>query len=93
MRIRVMYALPERQTEVTLRIDAGASVADALARAAFGDRFPELKDQNLVCAIYGKAVPLTYVLHENDRIEILRPLQADPKESRRQAAARGTGRQ
>ena len=92
MRIRVMYALPERQTEVTLRIEAGATVADALGNAVFGDRFPELKDQTVVCAIYGKAVPLTHVLHENDRIEILRPLQADPKESRRHAAARGTGR-
>jgi putative ubiquitin-RnfH superfamily antitoxin RatB of RatAB toxin-antitoxin module len=87
MRVRVMYALPERQTEVTLSVESGATVADALARATLADRFSELNGQNVTCAIFGKVVPLTHVLHENDRVEILRPLQVDPKESRRHAAA------
>jgi uncharacterized protein len=87
MRVRVVYALPERQTEVTVSAEPGATVAEALARAALADRFAELRDQNLTCAIFGRVVPLTQILRENDRIEILRPLQVDPKESRRHAAA------
>jgi uncharacterized protein len=87
MRVRVIYALPERQTELIVSVESGATVGEALERATLGDRFSELKGQNLTCAIFGKVVPMTHVLRENDRIEILRPLQVDPKESRRHAAA------
>jgi putative ubiquitin-RnfH superfamily antitoxin RatB of RatAB toxin-antitoxin module len=52
-------------------------------------QFPELGDRPLACAIFGRAVADSHLLRADDRVEILRPLQVDPKESRRRAAARG----
>ncbi|MFL6549204.1 MAG: RnfH family protein [Povalibacter sp.] len=87
MRVRVVYAVPEQQTQVSVDLQAGATVADAVARAALSDRFVELAGQVSTCAIFGRIVEPTHVLSEGDRIEILRPLQIDPKQSRRKAAA------
>lgn len=88
VRIAVVYALPERQVIVDLEVPEGTSVADAVARTDLARRFPEIASRPLACAVYGKAVPLTSVVRAGDRIEILRPLLIDPKEGRRQAAAR-----
>jgi uncharacterized protein len=86
MRVRVIYALADSQTEVAVELPQHATVADALARASMEERFSEIKLQTLVCAIFGRVVPLSQSLVEGDRIEILRPLQIDPKQSRRRAA-------
>ena len=87
MRVRVIYALPERQTELLVELPQGATVADAIARAALIDRFPELGQQTIECAIFSRPVAVTSVLNDGDRVEILRPLRVDPKENRRNAAA------
>ena len=87
MRVRVIYALPERQTELLLELPQGATVADAIARAALIERFPELGHQTIECAIFSRPVAATSVLEDGDRVEILRPLRVDPKENRRNAAA------
>jgi uncharacterized protein len=89
VRVTVVYALPDRQLLVEVELPQSATVADAVARSGLSQRFPDIAARPLECAIYGRAVPLSHVLQPNDRVEILRPLQIDPKESRRQAAARG----
>jgi len=86
--ISVVYALPQRQTIVELRVPRGTTAAEAVSRSSLPSRFPELANAPLHCAIFGRAVALTYAVEEGDRVEILRPLLIDPKESRRQAAAR-----
>jgi putative ubiquitin-RnfH superfamily antitoxin RatB of RatAB toxin-antitoxin module len=86
--ISVAYALPQRQTILELRVPQGTTVADAVSRSGLPSRFPELADAPLHCAIFGRAVPLTHIVEDGDRVEILRPLLIDPKESRRRAAAR-----
>lgn len=88
LRVRVVYALPDRQTGVSLEVAPGTTAADAIARSGLLEKFPEAAAQPLACAVFGRAVPLTYALREGDRVEILRPLQIDPKQSRREAAAR-----
>ena len=55
-------------------------------------RFPEIATRPLACAIFGRAVALARKVRPGDRVEILRPLLIDPKEQRRQAAARGRAR-
>jgi putative ubiquitin-RnfH superfamily antitoxin RatB of RatAB toxin-antitoxin module len=52
------------------------------------ERFPELAGRTTDCAIFGRVVSLSDPVSDGDRVEILRPLLADPKENRRQAAAR-----
>jgi putative ubiquitin-RnfH superfamily antitoxin RatB of RatAB toxin-antitoxin module len=83
-----MYALPEKQVEVELEVPCGTRVADVVARSGLMERFPEAARRPLACAVFGRVVPATYELREGDRVEILRPLLIDPKQSRREAAAR-----
>ncbi len=89
MRVWVVYALPEQQTVQELELPESATVADAVARSGLLQQFPEVGERPLSCAIYGRAVADSHILRADDRVEILRPLQVDPKESRRRAAARG----
>jgi putative ubiquitin-RnfH superfamily antitoxin RatB of RatAB toxin-antitoxin module len=89
MRVWVVYALPEQQTVLELELPESATVADAVARSGLLRKYPEIGERPLACAIYGRAVADSHVLRADDRVEVLRPLQVDPKESRRRAAARG----
>jgi putative ubiquitin-RnfH superfamily antitoxin RatB of RatAB toxin-antitoxin module len=89
MRVWVVYALPDRQTLRELDLPESATVAEAVARSGLPEQFPEIGSGPLACAIFGRAVANSQVLRADDRVEILRPLQVDPKESRRRAAARG----
>lgn len=88
LRVRVVYALPDRQPSVDLQVPPGTSLTDAVNRSGLLQKFPETTARPLECAIFGRAVPLTYELRDGDRIEILRPLLIDPKQSRREAAER-----
>jgi putative ubiquitin-RnfH superfamily antitoxin RatB of RatAB toxin-antitoxin module len=90
--VSVVYALPDRQTIVRLELPADASVADAVEKSGLVRRYKEISEHPLACAIYGRAVKPDSALREGDRVEILRPLLIDPKESRRQAASRERGR-
>jgi putative ubiquitin-RnfH superfamily antitoxin RatB of RatAB toxin-antitoxin module len=89
MRVWVVYALPDRQALRELDLPESSTVADAIARSGLLEQFPEIGTRPLACAIFGRAVVDSQVLRAGDRVEILRPLQVDPKESRRRAAARG----
>jgi putative ubiquitin-RnfH superfamily antitoxin RatB of RatAB toxin-antitoxin module len=88
IRISVVYALPDRQSVVELTVPATTTVEQAVVRSGLMERFPQIASQPLQCAVFGRAVALSDPLAEGERVEILRPLQIDPKVSRRQAAAR-----
>lgn len=88
LRVRVIYALADQQASVDLELPPGASLTEAVTRSGLLQKFPETMNRPLECAIFGRAVPLTYPLRDGDRIEILRPLLIDPKQSRRAAAER-----
>lgn len=85
--VSVVYALPERQCVVELRVPPATTVEEAVARSGLMERFPQIA-AHLQCAIYGRLVALSNPLAEGDRVELLRPLLIDPKLNRRQAAAR-----
>jgi uncharacterized protein len=93
LRVRVVYALPDQQLGVSLEVAAGSSAAEAITRSGLLEKFPEAASQPLACAIFGRAVPLSYQLRDGDRVEILRPLLIDPKQSRRAAADRSRAKQ
>ena len=86
LRIAVVYALPTQQPVVELRMPAGSTVQQAIDRSGLRQRFVELQQGELNCAIYSRPVALSTVLGDGDRVEILRPLLIDPKESRRRTA-------
>lgn len=88
LRVRVVYALPDQQASVDLQVAPGTTLTEAVARSGLLQKFPEAATRPLACAIFGRAVSLTHELRDGDRIEILRPLLIDPKQSRREAAQR-----
>ncbi|MDB5988228.1 MAG: hypothetical protein JWR16_3281 [Nevskia sp.] len=79
--VEVVYALPQRQQLRRLTLDDGATVADALAKAGL----EELTNGNV--GIFGRVVDRQQRLKDGDRIEVYRPLLADPKLARRRRAA------
>lgn len=91
IRIEVAYATPEKQLIFVIDIDKSTSARDAINQSRIIDEFPEIDiDIDTVkIGVFGKLIPDSYQLQEKDRIEIYRPLLADPKEVRRRLAAEG----
>ena len=87
--IEIAYATPEKQKIIECEITTGTSVRDAIKISKIDDYFPEIDLDNCDLGVFGKAVAANYELVDGDRIEIYRPLIADPKEVRRQRAAQG----
>ena len=88
--VEVAYALPHQQVLLQLKVSLGTTVEEAIRMSGVLARFPEINliDNNKV-GIFSKPVPLDTILRDKDRIEIYRPLIADPKEVRRQRAKSG----
>jgi uncharacterized protein len=91
MRILVAMALPQRQEVAALELQEGATVEDAL-REAHAAEFFAVDIALLRVGIWGAACPRDAPLRDGDRVEIYRPLQADPKEMRRQRAGLRTSK-
>lgn len=89
IRVEVCYAKPEVQAMVALTVPAGTTALQALQRSGLPQRFPEIDVSQAVLGIRGKRVEHVHRLEEGDRLEILRQLTADPKETRRRRAAKG----
>jgi putative ubiquitin-RnfH superfamily antitoxin RatB of RatAB toxin-antitoxin module len=87
--IEVVYALPHEQTLLKKSVPAGATVAEALQLSGIQQKYPELNLATSKLGIFGKLVKADVVLRDKDRIEIYRPLIADPKEVRRKRAEEG----
>jgi putative ubiquitin-RnfH superfamily antitoxin RatB of RatAB toxin-antitoxin module len=86
--VTVVYALPEFATEIEVGLPAGATVADALERSGIAARHPEAHPEQCPVGIFGKRVDRQSIVADGDRVELYRPLIADPKESRRKRAKR-----
>ena len=86
IRIEVAYARPDKQSILTITVAPGTTVAEAIEQSAIRNEFPEIQTEPEAVGIFSRKVPLDHVLREGDRIEIYRPLIADPKEARRQRA-------
>ncbi len=88
--VEVAYALPDKQRIVALELPAGSSVRDAAMQSGLDKQFVELDLRNVDLGVFGKGVskPDEQVLKNGDRVEIYRPLIADPKEVRKQRAAK-----
>lgn len=89
LRIEVLYALPQKQQIIRLDLPAGSTVRQAIEASGVLQKHPEIDLTKNKVGIYAKLAKLDAVLREHDRVEIYRPLLADPKEVRRQRAAEG----
>lgn len=87
--IEIAYATPGRQKIIECEIEPGTSPRDAVRQSEIKQHFPEIDLESCDIGVFGKSVRPDYNLVDGDRIEIYRPLFADPKEIRRQRAAQG----
>lgn len=89
IRVEVAYARPDEQAIIALAVEEGTQAREAVERSGILDRFPEIDLEKAKIGIFGKITKPTTVLRAGDRVEIYRPLLADPKEVRRRRAAEG----
>jgi putative ubiquitin-RnfH superfamily antitoxin RatB of RatAB toxin-antitoxin module len=84
--VDVVYATPTRQFAKTLSLPAGSSVEQAIRASGLLEALPELDLARQRVGVFGELVQLDDCLQGGERVEIYRPLLADPKEARRQRA-------
>lgn len=89
IQIEVAYARPERQEIVPLSLPAGSTLQQAVEASGLPARYPEIDVAKGKFGIYSKLARPDTLLRDRDRVEIYRPLIADPKEVRKQRAAEG----
>lgn len=89
MKIEVAYALKNKQTLLSLEVKEGTSLKQAIELSGIMDVYPQIDLSKDKTGIFGKIAPLDTILRKKDRVEIYRPLIADPKKIRKQRAARG----
>jgi uncharacterized protein len=90
--VAVVYATPTRQFAKTLSLPAGSSVEQAIRASGLLEELPELDLAHQRVGVFGEPVQLDDCLQGGERVEIYRPLLADPKEARRRRAKAKKGR-
>jgi len=86
--VEVVYALPDKQYQLYVKVEEGSTVEQAINASGLLELRREIDLSNNKVGVYSRPVKLDDVINEGDRIEIYRPLIADPKELRRQRAER-----
>ena len=84
--VEVVYAPPGRQVLRRVSLPDGSKVEDAIRTSGLRAEFPEIDRMRV--GIHGKTVSVTAILLDQDRVEIYRPLRADPKDVRRMRAGK-----
>jgi len=87
--VEVTYALPGQQLLLQVQLAEGATVEDAIRASGVMTTFPEIDLAKNKVGIFSKLVKLDETVRDKDRVEIYRPLIADPKEVRRKRAEEG----
>lgn len=87
--VEAVYALPNEQALVRFVAPEGCTIAEALKLSGLLEKYPDIDPEKGKFGIFGKLSKADTVLRDKDRIEIYRPLIADPKEVRRKRAEEG----
>lgn len=91
MKFEVAYGRADEQVLLHVEAASPLSVQQVIERSGILQRFPEIDLTQNKVGIFGKAAKLDALLRDGDRVEIYRPLIADPKAARKQRAAQGKG--
>ena len=89
VRVEVAFAREDEQVILTVEGGVGFTAREAIERSGILQRFPEIDLTVNKIGVFGKVAKLDRVLESGDRVEIYRPLIADPKEARKKHAAKG----
>lgn len=88
MRVEVVYALRDRQVLLEVTLARGATARQAVERSGILQRCPEIDPARATLGVFGRIASPDVRLRDGDRVEIYRPLIADPKDARRERARR-----
>jgi uncharacterized protein len=88
-RVEVLYALPLEQTLFVAEVPLGTTLAEAVKASGILEKYPEIDLATNKVGIFGKLSKPDTVVRDKDRVEIYRPLIADPKEVRKRLAEEG----
>ena len=88
MQVQVCYCAQSGYRLLDLELPDGATLAEAVQASGILALYPELSIGTWTYGVFGKLKPLDAPLHHLDRVEIYRPLSADPMEARRRRAAK-----
>ena len=89
MIVEVAYALPDKQSLISLEVEEGTTIKEAIEASGVLDTYDQIDLTRDKVGIFSKFATLDTVLREKDRVEIYRPLIADPKKVRKERAAKG----
>ncbi len=89
IKIEVAYALPYEQVLRKLEVAQNTTIADAIKLSGLLEKYPEIDLTKNKLGLFGKLSKADTVLRDKDRVEIYRPLIADPKEVRKKRAEEG----
>jgi putative ubiquitin-RnfH superfamily antitoxin RatB of RatAB toxin-antitoxin module len=87
--IEVVYARPDVQEVVRLKFELGLTAEQAVRRSGLTEQHPEITQRPLVLGCYGIPIANDARLRPGDRVEICRPLRMDPRDMRKDLAAKG----
>ncbi|MCH2056350.1 MAG: RnfH family protein [Thalassotalea sp.] len=84
--IEVVYGTPTKQELLSIPVSPGTTVEQAIVESGIMELFPEIDLKKNKVGIWNRAAKLSEELQDLDRIEVYRPLIADPKEVRKRRA-------
>jgi putative ubiquitin-RnfH superfamily antitoxin RatB of RatAB toxin-antitoxin module len=87
--VEVAYALPEKQVILGVDVAVDATIEEVIRMSGILEQFPGIDLGKNKVGVFGKPGQLSDTLQAGDRVEIYRPLIADPKEVRKKRAAQG----
>ncbi len=87
--VEIAYAEPQHQAIIPMDVPSGTTVMEAVRHSGIVDEFPQLDVDKCKLGIFGKLGQPEQLLKNGDRVELYRPLIADPKEVRRKLALEG----
>jgi len=93
MIVEVAYALPDKQSLISIQIKNGSTLKEAIEASGILETFEQIDLSKDRVGIFAKFASLDTILRDKDRVEIYRPLVADPKKARKDRAAEGKAMQ
>ena len=93
MIVEVAYALPYKQSLISIEIKNGSTLKEAIEASGILETFEQIDLKKDRVGIFAKFATLDTILRDKDRVEIYRPLVADPKKARKVRAAEGKAMQ
>ena len=89
LRVEVVFALPHEQRLVEILVAKGTTCGVAVSQSGIAEKFADVRTLEMPLAVWGRPVTYDERVKDGDRIEILRPLEIDPRDARRQLAETG----